>query len=363
MSSASMGGLDRLAEIDRELDSFGKDEGELRDVLARARQVAPGGLDEVDAALEGLAEGVSVLPAIPPRVETQAPPGASARPASWDERAVLADVPDDASGIVELPEEELRRESLPPVLSLPDEPTVDAAALAEDVLAGALEDDALLAGALAPEEAAVEELPVELEPDATAFAAGDGSSLELDIAGELADVLSGSDGAAVGDRSLEALFDDTSLPPPGGDDLGSGGLADLFESDRPEAEPGAHQSLADLLTPELRAELASEGLAPEPEEESTSLFSADEMRAIRESAAPDAPSLPVAEAGASSGEFELMIDEEMLELDADEPPVAAAPAKKPTMPPPPPMPSVLPPSGSQPPPDQKGFFSRMLNRK
>ncbi len=118
---------EQLAEIDRELASFQKSDADLQAVLSRARALATAlaGDDALSELLEGLdeamaqahAEAKASLPARPaPRRKTAKTATAVGAPAP---------TPDDeplGSGLVEIPEEEIRRAELPPVLELPSEP-------------------------------------------------------------------------------------------------------------------------------------------------------------------------------------------------------------------------------------------------
>lgn len=410
---------ERLAEIDRELASFGKADDVVDDVVRRARAEAPGSLDAVDAVLEGLGttREVSAQLARPPRapasrpVETVAPPGAVARPATWDRPERSDPPPDDASGMVELPEELIRREALPPVLEL-------------DGGSETLPSEAALAEADAPVPSSDAEAEDE-SPDTTPPAAqsvrppalGDAYEDTTDVRDpnslENAILLSSDEVAAAeptgevsiptrDERRLSGLFDDApapSLAPP----ESPGGIADLFDDPafadgaRPEPEPGAHQDLSDLLGADLQEALAAspgdDGARPieldgDDEPDRTALFTAEDAQAIRSSLPPrspderldaqldalvDEPLSPAVELSdmPPSGEFELMIDEDVLVLDdADsDGDIAAASddARQPRAQTPPPPPSQMPPPPpkgsppSQPPP--KGLMSRLLNRK
>lgn len=373
-----MGSLERLAEIDRELDSFGKADDLLDGVVRRARDEAKLTPDRADAELAALAEqartpiaasaaGVATNGA--PRVQTLAPPGESARPASWDRPGPPAEIPEDASGLVEVPEEVLRREELPPVLELEG-----------------------------------------IAPATGGGGAPSGAAGGSDAAGAASEGPGTDPPRAATEGGLADLFESDPLDgsrPPGesGAAAQADGLADLFDepsaSDRPEAEPGAHEGLADLLDSDLAAELglsehsthagdAGEADAP-LEPEPTSVLTAAEVHAIRGSVSSEPAELdaeldaqldgmregapaddaraigesasesePLEPSEMPSTEFELMIDEDVLVLD-DEGDVEASadePARPATSPPPAPTSGS---SASQPPP--KGFFSRILNRK
>lgn len=364
-----------LDEIDRELASFGKGEELLQAVLLRAREAAPQDLPGVDAALAELGVATDALVAVPtearPRAQTVPPNGARAVPATWAREERVEPVPDDASGLVEVPEEVLRSEALPPVLELPDAPLArDARASAADAFEdttdirdpNSLEDEILGDGA----------------PESDEIITGE---VALDAPSSAPDERASASAKTRDDAPLASLFDDAPAPDELEAAAGSGGLADLFDDEdlaRPEAEPAAHEDLADLLSPELQSELAAAGQAHEEEPEQTAIFTSDEVRALRSSAAPpraeeramdeqldalvsDSLSEAVEPAEMpASGDFELMIDEDVLVLDDDgdlevEEDASAAGAGADEG-------SERPPgSPSQPPP--KGFFSRILNRK
>ncbi len=125
---------DQLAEIDAELAAFGKSDAELREVVARARALAAAlaGDEGLGELLEGTDEAVASARAAARSARPPRP--ISRRPAPATSTAVGAPAPpppvdDDVaigSGLLELPEEELRRANLPPVLELRDEPASDA---------------------------------------------------------------------------------------------------------------------------------------------------------------------------------------------------------------------------------------------
>jgi hypothetical protein len=342
-----MASLTKLDEIDRELESFGKGDELLGAVLRDARAAAPQGLDAIDAALAEL--GV----AIPPRARTVPPEGARARPATWERPARSEPPPEDGSGLVEVPEEVLRAEALPAVLELPEASSAPREADRFDDSTDVRDPSSLEDELFGGDEPATGETGLE-----------DASPSEQRASATTRE-----------DRPLADLFDDAPSVEAAAD--GSGGLADLFDDEdlsRPEAEPAAHEDLSDLLSPELQSELAADGLASlEEEPERTAIFTSEEVRAIRSSAAPpraeeraldaqldhlvgDALSEPIEPAEMPmSGDFELMIDEDVLVLDDDgevaDDEVAGEHAS----------PDAPQGSPSQPPP--KGFFSRILNRK
>lgn len=121
---------EQLAEIDRELASFEKSDADLEAVVSRARALATAlaGDDALSELLEGLDEAMAQAHAaakasLPPRpaprrktAKTATAVGTPApRPAADDDEPL-------GSGLVEIPEEEIRRAELPPVLELPSEP-------------------------------------------------------------------------------------------------------------------------------------------------------------------------------------------------------------------------------------------------
>lgn len=123
---------DQLAEIDRELTSFGKSDAELERVIGRARTLAAAlsGEEGLSELLEGIDEALA-------KAREEAEASIPARPAPYRPApktstavgtpAPAPEPPDDedepiGSGLLEIPEEEIRRAELPPVLELPAEP-------------------------------------------------------------------------------------------------------------------------------------------------------------------------------------------------------------------------------------------------
>ncbi|AKF07841.1 hypothetical protein [Sandaracinus amylolyticus] len=468
-----MGTPERLADVDRELASFGKGDDVLGAVIRRARDAAPSSLDAIDAVLDGLSERRSEPPqperteaaapepararpptppppprpltarppppparpassfprpaSIPaaPRVETVPPPGMIAKPATWERPAPIEPPPEDGSGLVQLPDELLRGAALPPVLELDaddpptatrnappveEEPTDASPAIAARVAAiraaAAQARDipppprraASVRPARAPSEAPA---PDTTPPGAAAEAFED--TTDIRDPNSLENALLSSD-EVIGeeptgevalppltrdDRPLANLFDDASIAPPPGS-VAPGALADLFDDARPEAEPAAHQDLADLLGADLQEALAAgghglDGSRPLDDDDATALFG--DPLAPRSSLPPRPPGdvldaqldsivgEPMSNAVEPSdmppsGEFELMIDEDVLVLDDVELgegessvgssddgegriPRSQIPPAMPSSAPPPPPP------GTQP----KGLISRLLNRK
>ncbi|MDQ3031578.1 MAG: hypothetical protein M3Y87_04115 [Myxococcota bacterium] len=386
-----MGSREKLGEIDRELESFGKDDETLAAVLRVARERAPSGLQAVDEALAELGVvGRAVAPAVPrreeARVRTVPPEGASAKPATWEREARVEPIPDDASGLVELPEELLRAEALPPVLELDAEIPAEIVPSASSKSASsksASSKSVMRRAASAPEPEPFEDTTDIRDPNSLE----DELLAQDDLAptGEIALSIDEPSSAPTREEgTLADLFDDAPEAEPIAAD-GSGGLADLFDDpdgSRPEAEPGAHEDLSDLLGAELQSALdgseplesmraAALPLEEEAEPEHTVIFASDEMRAMRNSSAPSpaASALdaqldalvgePLAVEPAEmphSGDFELMIDEDVLVLDdaeLEQGETSAAPSDEGSDRPPATSPSQAP----------QGFFSRILNRK
>lgn len=416
-----MGSLEKLGEIDLELDSFGKTEELLGGVMRLAREHAPQGLEAIDVALAEL--GVAVPTEVRRRVETVLPVGGDAKPGTWERPERTEPFPDEGSGLVDVPEEVLRAEPLPAVLEL--DPEILGAspqpAPAEQVQLEQVQLEQMQAEQPSTEPTSFEAAQAEPESfDLTVDAFDDTTdirdpqSLETEIlvaeehdTGEMALASSASSEVAVTrDAPLADLFDDVlpasdvppSSPPEGAplsnlfdDSLASdlfddslaleqggapidGGLADLFdESVRPEAEPAAHEDLSDLLSTELRSAMDESelGSLEEDEPEQTAIFTADEVRALRSSPPPDVEdgSLdaqldalvgePIEDAS-SSDDFELMIDEDVLALEDAEREDAELEGDPAATAEGIARPSQAPGSPSQPP---KGFFSRILNRK
>ena len=324
----------RLAEIDRELDSFDKHEDVLRDVIGRAVADSPRGLDAADAVLEGLGAPLESGSfgahtrddPTPAPIESLVPAGMSARPAEFDEPVSPREIPDEASGLVEVPENVILETEMPAVLAL-DQKAAD-------------------------------------EP-AHPFETGELAAENTDI--RHADQLADSD-----------LFGDAAAS-----DVGGGTLDDLFDDvPRPSAPDGFSEPLFEEEHPTGEAALVGlDEVADEPEH--TALFSAAEIQAIRSSGPPKAPpeeraldaqldalvSEPMNDVVEPdelppSGEFELLVDEDVLVID-DADVVSDSELIMPQSPSsaaPPPPPSSAPPAEEGEEGDKKGFFSRILNR-
>ena len=349
-------------------------------------------------AVSGSATAVHATTREPASVESVVPTGMHARPASWTPPPPAPDAPTDGSGLMELPEEELRRSDLPPVLSLappapiatssvaeleprpavppgpPDETRSEVVAVTSDLSAPASSVD---------EPLRVSSPALELELADLGTVSGESAPLTAD------DITAQRAVAAPRAMDFDQLFGVTPPPPP--PDLepaaptsnSDDGFADLFRDDAGSSPPAARSD-----APRARgggATDTSEGDAPE----NTALFSAEEMLAIRSSLPPPRMSeldLQVDEVVSDrisetvepseplpSGEFELLVDEDVLVLDdtgaVDELPPAKPPKSQ--LPPPPPKSQLPPPTPKSRPPSErpdgsgggKGFFSRILNRK
>ena len=149
--------MQRLADIDRELAGFGKDEDTLRAVVARGLVLARS-LGDSEAALAMLTQGASA-------VESRVPAGASARATTWEEvrRSSPPPAPDVGSGLISI--DTLALDVLvevPPVLVPPAADEAAQAEPPEDVGAPAPSADA---SAVEPIEQAEEEIAVRWTPE------------------------------------------------------------------------------------------------------------------------------------------------------------------------------------------------------
>lgn len=295
----------RFEAVDRELADFGKSEQELALVAQRARALR-GELDDLDAELAGLGEGLDQA-----RIE------AAAAAKAWARTAVAPpasprDDDDVPSGLLQIPEAELREAKLPPVLDLNEHDRISQPP-----------------GPFADEHTDLvsREALDEVEPPR------DAPARMSDIAGLSVDELFADAEAAPSSApgGLADLFDDEEdedqSPAPSGD------LADLFDDEDPlrASDPG----LASLESLEASTQIplddadsgelaepaeALGGLFGEDDEESTGVVRADEIHAMEEGVqgAEDVP-IPfedIEELG--SGEFELLVDEDVLAFDDED---------------------------------------------
>ncbi len=295
----------RLSEIDSALASFGKSDAVVADVIARARRAAP--REDIDRLF---AELGAPMPRIP--VESLAPAGLRARPAEWNEPVAPVEIPDDASGVVDVPDEALREHDMPAVLAI--------------------------------------DVPSEVAPRTERPAEEGRDELSADALFE--EPPTGTTDAPRG-PSLDELFDDVRLSSPDAQDL-----SDIIASEPPP--PPSSASRVDIDEPDA-----------------TNIFTAEEVAAIRSSMRPPPPpaaaldqqldelvgdvpeTMELAEMPLS-GDFELLVDDDVLVLDDSEPrsdPPVTASSQPP--PPPPATKSSAPPESEA----ERSFFSRLLNRK
>jgi len=249
---------ERLAEIDRELDAFGKNDEELRAIVERARSWIRAG--DLDGELAALAEGAH---------------GAAARARAEAEASVQQETPEPTTSVMEaLPSE-------PPSPPPPSEPPGS-------------EDIAGLS---------VDELFADAEPSAPTGSSGladlfaEAPSAPPPVESGLADLF--DDEPLPFDRADADLFD--AEPTAGADDLGS--LEDVLE---PGSEP---PPMAPSAAPPAALELSPFG---DEDEEITASFSVRDVDRIEAAAAEAAPK------GEPSSEFELLVDDDVLELDEEE---------------------------------------------
>jgi hypothetical protein len=293
----------RLPDVDRELESFGKTEAELRTVLERAIALRRG-LADVDGALDA----IRVLDGSV--VESRLPAGASGRPISWEEARRPSSPPSaPGSGVLDTSEVAADVSGLPPVLAPADRPLSHATALYIDPPTHppeplALEPDPEL-GDLAPEVPVVRP-PTQPPPPQRPSA----------------------------------------IPPPNTDEL----LAEMLDAPE-EPPPAPPEPLLAAPPPSVAEDEARGALA--------ALMAEEE----RDFAALDARSSPAAIPPPAGNDeeiedLEIDLDEDVVELeDEDEAPSAKSARSRPPPPPsrPPDTPKSRPPE-----PPAKGFLNRIL---
>lgn len=305
---------EKLAEIDAELDSFGIPEPQLADVVRRAVELSAelAGDDALAELVAGAREAVAGARAAAKAARPPRPASPRAAPRSSTRVGAPAPAVDDdedepmGSGLVEIPEEELRRADLPPVLDLGDA-------------------DAFPSSIPAPSG--------ELDQ---AF----GSAAVSDIHG----------------LSVDELFDDAGdAPPPSS---GSHDLAELFAEEEPIR----------LSDPALDLESIADGPAteaPAPPRPRTVPPPVPPGALARHQAAARPPRLDagvfpdeetdetmvgsLADLTASDDSFELLVDEDVLELEDVEPEASAE--------------GTEPPAGDEEGERKGGLISRILGRK
>lgn len=305
---------ERLQEIDEELASFGKSDAQLAAVVTRARALAAEAEGDLAELVEGLdaARAAAVASAradVKRATADLAPPPLAPQPPPPEE--------EEGSGLVEIPEEVIRQESLPPVLDLNEHDRMSERPPPEP---------------FAPESTDVhsaEDIERAIASSAPPPPTADGSS---DIAG----------------LSVDELFADAEPTASPSTTDSDGGLADLFDEEELRlSDPDGFQGLEGQLEPEFELGprigedeeeatdlVSAEELAQFPlvgqerddeeeEEESTMLFSVDELRDIQAETKGGAPEVE------SGDDFELLVDEDVLELDVDDAPVRSVPPPPP----------------------------------
>ncbi len=291
-----------LPEVDRDLDELGVSAGRLSETRARAAKVRPASLAELEAELEALAAGVTPV-----------------------ERAVRApreEPPEEASGLIEVSEEVLRRSDLPAVLALDgadfegSPPDSEVSAPLSEVAASAPAPNDDIAGALSALALDLDsgETPIELAPEPTA--AREPSAVSR------------------APSPMESVFDDPTAD-----------LSTLLGESDPLLDGGAP--------------LAGSGFDEELPEEHTVMFSAADAERFSR---PPGADLTFGEDLEIDIEEVLLDDDELIEASADE---GAAPLVGRTQPPPPPrtMPPE-PPTGARPSEaPARGFLGKLLQRK
>ena len=167
---------DALTLIDHALAAFGQSPDHLWLVVEHAVESCPRGLTAIDAALDELerdARSRSGARAGAFAVETLAPQGEAAVPATW-ERPASRSVPPDASGLLVLPSDPGAVSDLPAVLSDASSASSDGHAAAA---ADAIVEDLDLEGLFTVDEEGLDgDGPSELAPEPTVLWRGPGST-------------------------------------------------------------------------------------------------------------------------------------------------------------------------------------------
>lgn len=345
----------RLRSVDEELDGFGIDSARLEAVRARAI-TSRLSLTAVDEALGSLAG----------RFETQVPEGVVARPASWSRASEPAprEIPEDASGLVEVDERVLAAAPLPAVLSdVP--PPLDASSAVDD-------------GADRPSVEIFVEVGAEPVEEAEREAAADARPGTDPAPAGVPDELAAS-GPEVAPTPSALELELEPAPPMEVAPPRSASFAPPRDSVHPRPGSVVPPPPSADLDAELASILAEElaGREPEPtdddadfEPEPTALFSADMFGATEEPSLAQLVSQPPP-AGADVADLaDLEGEEDSLEIDIDEDAMIVDAAPAPAAPV---MASRLPPQGTRPPPPpsksmppeagKPGFLGRLLNRK
>lgn len=323
--------MPRLEDVDRELATFGKSEDVLRAALERAvtlRRALGGALSDVDAelaaihALDGAAVGAAV--------ESRVPPGASARPISWEEaRRPSARPPvEDGSGALDVTE--LKGGEVPPVLS----PGSDRPPLSAET--ALYIDPPTHPPPLAPPPAE----PLALEPDPEL---GD-LSPEVPVVRPPTQPPPAPRPAAIAPPSTDTL------------------LAEML--DQPDEEEPAPPPPPPPAPPPSVAEDEARGAVAAfmaDDRDFAALAGADEEPERTVMMRAEALRPPIAEASDEVEDFEIDIDEDVVVLEEEEPAEeASAQSQKSRPPPPPPSRPPETPRSRPPEPPGKGFLSRIL---
>lgn len=317
---------EQLTEIDRELDAFGVNADALRAVTTRARELA--------ASLEG-DEALSSLLAEASAAAARAAERASAAvAASAPERPPLTEhVPaprpkrperkdDPAPAAAKRKSKKTAKKTAPPVEAEPAPPPA-----AELPRPDPTDFDDEPATMVMTAAAAV----AQARADSTPPAASDIAGMSVDELFADAEPAAAPAGQSAGLADLfadEAMPGDAAAEPPGG-------LADLFADDQPEVdEPTMVGNLADLFaeSEEVRlsdVDASAQGpstavLDPfddpfsDEDDEETGHFSPAQMARLHAGGRAEAAEEEV-EVPLDDGDFELLVDEDVLELDPDTP--------------------------------------------
>lgn len=358
--------LSRLPDIDRELAAFELSEERLHLTRQRAHEVrralaADGDLDQVLLRLgvRGAVPAPAAEKKLPPRLDSQAPPGLVAHPTTWDEARRPPDpIDEDGSGLLDMSDESLRSAVVPPVLALealeaPDEASESRPPLSESTALYIDPPTNPPPAAEAKPEPATDMLALDLDPEAGLVEPG---------AAPLSYVPAPK-------ASTPAPPRPSAVPAPSVDDL----FAEMMEPEAPIEVVSVEAPLEDVAAPNVSlgettdalaamqaaelgvgiddlgddfGELDREDVAPER----TVMMRADALHALLPPAATEPEAVEAADADM---DIELDIDEDVLVIDED-------PASQRSRPPPPPS---RPPEGSKsrpPEPPGKGFLSRLL---
>lgn len=381
--------LPNLSDIDAELAAFGVSDERITAVRATARQLRSelgASLTDLDGALEALGAGLPSTSEAPvhmeARIESVAPPGTIARPTSWDEARPSERPEDEAgSGLLDLSDEALRSQEVPPVLAVEareplsqrtalyiDPPTNPPPAVEEraaeadasDALSLDLDPEAgLVEPALSPSVSTPSAPPVRAARPATQPPPRPSAIPPKSTDDLLAEVLD-----APIDESLDqpAPIEAVSPPPAVVDpstlsvsENETGDVLAAMQATELGVGTADFDDEAPFQEPSTFGEPESFGELDDVQPERTVMMRADALHALLP---PSAHTETAGSEDADGVDFELDIDEEVMMIDEDEAPPAAASNR--SRPPPPPS---RPPEGSKsrpPEPPGKGFLSRLL---